>query len=155
MLSINELSYPEGISNEDVIRLSDAGINPWVAHSLALRGVKDVDIATGNYGLQPYTKLKNIKTIAEKLADIIIAKDRIIIVADYDCDGATACAIGLLGLRRLGANIDFIVPNRFTNGYGLTPSVVDEVIERFNPKYILTVDNGIASHEGVEYSNME
>lgn len=153
MLSINELSYPEGISNEDVIRLSDAGINPWVAHSLALRGVKDVDIATGNYGLQPYTKLKNIKTIAEKLADIIIAKDRIIIVADYDCDGATACAIGLLGLRRLGANIDFIVPNRFTNGYGLTPSVVDEVIERFNPKYILTVDNGIASHEGVEYSN--
>ena len=81
MLSINELSYPEGISNEDVIRLSDAGINPWVAHSLALRGVKDVDIATGNYCLQPYTKLKNIKTRAEKLAELIISQDRIIIVA--------------------------------------------------------------------------
>lgn len=153
MLSTKEMVYPEGISNEDVERLSQEGINPWVAHALALRGVKEPKIATGKYPLQPYTKLKNINVIAEKLADIILSQEKIVIVADYDCDGATACAVGLLGLKRLGANIDFIVPNRFKNGYGLTPGVVDEVIERFAPQFILTVDNGIASHEGVEYAN--
>ena len=76
-----------------------------------------------------------------------------LIVADYDCDGATACAVGLKGLRALGApwniNIDYFVPNRFTLGYGLTPEVVDLVSGLPDkPDILITVDNGIASVAG-------
>lgn len=152
MLSVIEKKFPENIKEEDIINLKNSGLNPWVAHSLALRGVSDPNIATGNYKIKPFTSLLNIEKIAIKLANAIQDKEKIVIVADYDCDGATACSVALLGLKSLGANIDFIVPNRFKNGYGLTPSVINQLLP-MNPKYILTVDNGIASHEGVEYAN--
>jgi len=77
-----------------------------------------------------------------------------LIVADYDCDGATACAVGLRGLRMLGGAdtpIQFLVPNRFTMGYGLTPEVVELAAQQNpKPKYLITVDNGIASEAGVD-----
>lgn len=152
MLSVIEKKFPEHVKEEDIVNLKNKGVNPWVAHALALRGVNDPNIATGNYKIKPFTCLLNIEKIAMKLADAIVAQEKIVIVADYDCDGATACSIALLGLKSLGANIDFIVPNRFKNGYGLTPSVIDQLLP-MNPVYILTVDNGIASHQGVEYAN--
>lgn len=88
------------------------------------------------------------------LARAIASGDKIVVVADYDCDGATACAIAVSGLKAFGANVDFVVPNRFIHGYGLTPPVVDVVMERFpTAKWIVTVDNGVASVEGVAAAN--
>lgn len=79
-----------------------------------------------------------MSNLAKNLANAIENEDKIVIVADYDCDGATSCAIGLTGLKAMGANIDFIVPNRFKHGYGLSPSVVDLVVP-MKAKWILTV----------------
>jgi single-stranded-DNA-specific exonuclease len=73
---------------------------------------------------------------------------KILIVADYDCDGATACAVGIRALRAFGARVDYLVPNRFTYGYGLSPDIV-ELAATSNPDLIVTVDNGIASVDGV------
>jgi single-stranded-DNA-specific exonuclease len=84
------------------------------------------------------------------LADAIEAKKNLTVVADYDCDGATACAVALRGLRAMGARVDYIVPNRFEYGYGLTPEIVELTAREKSPDIIITVDNGIASHAGVE-----
>ncbi|MDR3428674.1 single-stranded-DNA-specific exonuclease RecJ [Silvimonas sp.] len=98
--------------------------------------------------LLPFTSLKGIVEAAKRLADAIARSERILIVADYDADGATACAVGLKGLGMLGATIDFVVPNRFEYGYGLTPEIVELAAQKL-PDLILTVDNGIASVAGV------
>lgn len=90
--------------------------------------------------------------MAGLLADAIIDHKKILIVADYDCDGATACAVAMRGLIALGAQVDFIVPNRFEYGYGLTPEIVQFAFEK-KPNILLTVDNGIASVEGVAEAN--
>ena len=82
------------------------------------------------------------------LADAIEAEANILIVGDYDCDGATATAVGILALRSLGARVDYLVPNRFEYGYGLSPEIVD-LAAKAQPDLIVTVDNGIASIEGV------
>ncbi|HQZ55685.1 MAG TPA: single-stranded-DNA-specific exonuclease RecJ, partial [Ottowia sp.] len=83
------------------------------------------------------------------LADAIAAGKRLCIVADYDCDGATACAVGLRGLRLLGArHVDYLVPDRVVDGYGLTPPIAERVAAR-GADLLITVDNGIASVEGV------
>lgn len=128
------------------------GLNPWVAKSLAMRGVEDADLAFGNYRLEPYKSLRDIHKVAMTIAKGIVAKQKFVVVADYDCDGATACAVAVSGLRAFGANVDFVVPNRFIHGYGLTPSVVDVVIP-MKPDWIVTVDNGTASNAGVEAAN--
>jgi single-stranded-DNA-specific exonuclease len=93
--------------------------------------------------------LLHIEAAASYLADAIAQRKKLVIVADYDCDGATACAVGLRGLRLLGAQVDYIVPNRFEYGYGLTPEIVELAVREKNPDIIVTVDNGIASIDGV------
>ena len=88
------------------------------------------------------------------LADALLAGDRICIVADYDCDGATACAVMLRGLRLLGAQpgqLGYVVPDRAVHGYGLTPTIVDLALEQ-QPALLVTVDNGIASLAGVAHA---
>lgn len=151
-LSVIQKQYPDGITNEAELNLIKNGINPWVARSLVLRNVIDPNIAKGNYRIKPFHILKDMSNLARNLANAIENEDKIVIVADYDCDGATSCAIGLTGLKAMGANIDFIVPNRFKHGYGLSPSVVDLVVP-MKAKWILTVDNGISCQEGVDYAN--
>ena len=94
-------------------------------------------------------KLDGTTNAAKLLADAIEQNKKIMIVADYDCDGATACAVAIRGLRAMGANVDYIVPDRFIYGYGLTPEIVD-LAARHSPEVILTVDNGMASIEGVK-----
>ena len=89
------------------------------------------------------------------LADAIGAGSRICIVADYDCDGATACAVALRGLRLLGADpatLSYVVPDRRVHGYGLTPPIVDLVARRSGADVLMTVDNGIASLDGVAHA---
>jgi len=136
--------------------LEQAGVHPLLARLFAARGVQaaaelDDNLAT----LLPPASLLGAAAAAELLADAIGAGSRICIVADYDCDGATACAVMLRGLRMLGAaaaTLAYVVPDRRIHGYGLTPAIVDLALERAAPDVLLTVDNGIASLEGVAHA---
>ena len=129
--------------------LAASGMHPVLARVLASRGVASVSDLPGDLATLPsYATMKGIDRAATRLADAIEARERIVIVADYDADGATACAVGVRGLAALGANVGFLVPNRFEYGYGLTPEIVAEAA-RMSPRLLVTVDNGIASHEGV------
>ena len=129
--------------------LVNAGIHPVLARVYAARGVDNTDqLETELTGLLHYQSLKNISAMAARLADAITAQQRIIVVADYDADGATACTVAVRGLGLLGLAVEFIVPNRFEYGYGLTPEIVALAAQQ-NPHIIVTVDNGIASISGV------
>jgi single-stranded-DNA-specific exonuclease len=132
-----------------VQNLSDSGMPALLARIYAARGIHDsVQLDTGLARLLPFTQLKNAQEMACLLADAIAARRKLLIVADYDADGATACAVGLRGLRAFGAQVEFIVPNRFEYGYGLTPEIV-RLAAQSSPDIIVTVDNGIASVDGV------
>jgi single-stranded-DNA-specific exonuclease len=129
--------------------LAQAGVHPLLSRLFAARGVRtpgelDCDLST----LIPPSELKNADAAAALLADRIASGKRLMIVADYDCDGATACAVGLRALAALGAQVDYFVPNRFETGYGLSPQVVD-LVAPGRPDLIITVDNGIASFDGI------
>ncbi|HUH95058.1 MAG TPA: single-stranded-DNA-specific exonuclease RecJ [Casimicrobiaceae bacterium] len=129
--------------------LATAGIIPALARVYAARGIRSpAELALELTGLPSWTTLKGIEAATERLAQAIARTERLLIIADYDADGATACALGVLGLRAMGAEVDFLVPNRFEFGYGLTPEIVALAAER-RPRLIITVDNGIASVEGV------
>ncbi|MFZ1180383.1 MAG: single-stranded-DNA-specific exonuclease RecJ [Herbaspirillum sp.] len=126
------------------------GIHPVLARVYAARGLSDVkDLSSELNVLMAPSGLLHIDAAAVYLADAIAAGKKMVIVADYDCDGATACAVGLRGLRSLGAQVDYIVPNRFEYGYGLTPEIVELTLREKSPDIIVTVDNGIASIDGV------
>ncbi len=134
--------------------LRQAGMHPVLARLFAARGITAAEeLQTELQALLPPSTLTNNQKAAVYLADAIAQKKRLVIVADYDCDGATACAVGLRGLRMLGAEVDFIVPNRFEYGYGLTPEIVELTLREKSPDVIVTVDNGIASIDGVAAAN--
>lgn len=129
--------------------LVDAGVHPLLARIYAARGVKrrdELDYKLSD--LLPPGALTGTQEAAQLLADAIEAGARMVIVADYDCDGATACAVAVRGLRAMGADVHYLVPNRFEYGYGLTPAIV-ELAARMEPELLITVDNGIASVDGV------
>jgi single-stranded-DNA-specific exonuclease len=131
------------------LMLEQAGVHPLLARLYAARGIKEKsELETRLDALLPPDRLKGAEAAAALLADAIAANRRILIVADYDCDGATACAVGLRALRQFGAAVDYLVPNRFDTGYGLSPEVV-RLAAPMRPELIVTVDNGIASVEGV------
>lgn len=136
--------------------LEAAGIHPLLARLWAARGVTHPDQTRLNWpALLPPAHLTHSAHAASVLADAIQANKRLLIVADYDCDGATACAVGLRALSAMGADVDFLVPNRFETGYGLSPAVIELACRHRNgkPDIIITVDNGIASVEGVDAAN--
>lgn len=134
-------------------RLADAGVAPLLSRLFAARKVRDAAELTPRLaGLLPFASMKGLREMAAELADGIEAGARFLIVADYDADGATACAIGVEGLRMLGARVDYLVPNRAVHGYGLSPAIVEEAA-RLEPDAILTVDNGIAAIDGVNAAN--
>ena len=133
----------------NVDALLGAGIPSVLARVYAARGIESIrELEHGVDALPSFASLANIDAAVDRLARAIAARERIVIVADYDADGATACAVGILGLRALGADVDFIVPNRFEFGYGLTPEIVALAAERA-PRLLVTVDNGIGSIDGV------
>jgi single-stranded-DNA-specific exonuclease len=122
---------------------------PVLARIYAARGIASAaELDHSLRALPPYEGMRGIAQAAERLCRAIAGAERIVIVADYDADGATACAVGVRGLRALGATVDFIVPNRFEYGYGLTPEIVGLAALRV-PTLIVTVDNGISSIAGV------
>jgi single-stranded-DNA-specific exonuclease len=129
--------------------LAAAGITPVLSRIYAARGVLSVAELGDDLSLLPsWQSFKGIEAAAARLADAIERGERLLIVADYDADGATACAVGVRGLTALGAKVDYLVPNRFEFGYGLTPEIVALATER-KPRVLITVDNGIGSVEGV------
>ena len=147
---------PRDTNPRTVFALEQAGVHPLLARLYAGRGVKDVaDLDDGLARLEPPTALLHIAAAAKLLADAIDGQRRICIVADYDCDGATACALALRGLAMLGAapgTLGFVVPDRTVHGYGLTPPIVDLARARNQPALLVTVDNGIASFDGVAHA---
>nr|WP_235584338.1 single-stranded-DNA-specific exonuclease RecJ [Massilia sp. MS-15] len=134
--------------------LRQGGVHPVLARIYAARGLQDPrELSSELAALVPPAALRHIDAAAVFLADAVGAGKRMTIVADYDCDGATACAVALRGLRMMGANVDYIVPNRFEYGYGLTPEIVELTARETSPDIIITVDNGIASIDGVIEAN--
>ena len=130
--------------------LEQAGLHPLLARLYAARGVHTSDELDDSLArLLPPSGLQGVQQAAQLLADAIASDQRLCIVADYDCDGATACAVAVRGLRLLGArHVDYLVPDRVVDGYGLTPPIARRVKER-GADLLITVDNGIASVEGV------
>ena len=134
--------------------LEQGGLHPLLARLFAARGITSTDeLDDALARLIPPTHMLGAQDAARALADAMAANQAICIVADYDCDGATACAVGLRGLRLLGApmgfdRVNYLVPDRVTDGYGLTPSISRRVKAQ-GADVLVTVDNGIASVEGV------
>ena len=135
-------------------QLVAGGLSPFMARIYAARGINRLEqLAPDLSRLIPLNLLRNVTLMAELLADAITEHKKLLIVADYDADGATACAVGLRALRMFGANVDFLVPNRFEYGYGLTPEIVRLAASEKKPDVLITVDNGIASIDGVAEAN--
>lgn len=132
-----------------VWQLEQQGLHPLLARLYAARGVSDkAELDYELKSLLPPASLTHATEAASMLADAIEAEARLLIIGDYDCDGATATAVGMRSLKALGAEVDFLLPDRFKLGYGLSPEIVDVAAQQ-SPDLIITVDNGIASLEGV------
>jgi len=125
-----------------------------LARIYSQRGINSIDqLEKGLSHLLPFTELSNIEQAAELLAKAVIEQQRILIVGDYDCDGATSSALAVRALRLMGVKqVDYLVPDRFKYGYGLTPEIVEVAAEK-QPDLIVTVDNGISSIDGVAAAN--
>jgi single-stranded-DNA-specific exonuclease len=148
-LCIARSAPPQAI--EGLVR---SGVHPLLARIYAARGIITAEQLLADLGgLAPLETMRNLQQMARLLADAIAQQKKLLIVADYDADGATACAVGLRALRALGASIDYLVPNRFEYGYGLTPEIVRLAWNVKRPDILITVDNGIASIDGVAEAN--
>jgi len=129
--------------------LVEAGVHPVLARIYAARRIRSAaELKYEAAALLPPNLLKGADAAACLLADAIEREKKVLILADYDADGATACAVGVRSLRLLGAKVDYLVPDRFKLGYGLSPELVELAAPR-KPDLLVTVDNGIASVEGV------
>ena len=136
------------------LALEQSGLHPILARVLAARGVRGPEeLSTDLAGMLSPALLKGTDEAAILLADAIEAEAAMLVIADYDCDGATACAVAVRGLRMMGARVDYLVPNRFETGYGLTPEIVALALDHprlGSPDLLITVDNGIASVDGAQ-----
>jgi single-stranded-DNA-specific exonuclease len=135
-------------ANQDIVFPDD--LHPVLKKIYSSRGIVSAnELAYSLDRLLTFESLKGISDAARLLADAIEQEKYILIVSDYDADGATACALGIRGLMAMGAShVEYLVPDRFKHGYGLSPDVVDLAMD-FNPDIIVTVDNGISSIDGV------
>jgi single-stranded-DNA-specific exonuclease len=141
---------PRDIPPRSVWALEQAGVHPLLARLYAARGVNGPDeLDDALAKLLPPATLLGVDRAAVLLADAIAQNLKLCIVADYDCDGATACAVAVRGLRLLGAlHVDYLVPDRVVDGYGLT-APISERVKKTGADVLITVDNGIASVDGV------
>lgn len=138
------------VKDAAVNKLVSQGCEEFMARIYAAREVEDIsEVRVGGRALLSWRLMKGAQAAAELLADAIVNKKKIVVVADYDSDGATSCVVCCLGMGGMGADVEFAVPNRFVHGYGLTAPVVEMVKAQFNPDVIVTVDNGISSFDGI------
>ena len=144
---------PRDVPPRSVWALEQAGVHPLLARLYAARGVNDPSALDASLAqLLPPDGLKGIREAAVLLADAMAHNKKLCVVADYDCDGATACAVAVRGLRLLGAqHVHYLVPDRVVDGYGLTPPIAQRVKDS-GADVLITVDNGIASVEGVAHA---
>jgi len=134
-------------------RLAAAGCDARLARLYAARGVEDpAQLGTSLASLHPPEGLARVGEAAALLADAIAAGDPMLVIADYDADGATACAVAVKGLAAMGARVGYLVPNRFAHAYGISPEIVAEAAKR-SPRLLITVDNGIAAVDGIDAAN--
>lgn len=135
-------------------RLHEEGYLPPVARALSARGIRDAsELAQDWKSMLPPAMLEGTREAAERLALARERGERVTVVADYDCDGATACAVAIRGLGMMGVKADYFVPHRVHHGYGLSCAVVDLLAARTpRPDVLLTVDNGISSAEAVRHA---
>ncbi|MCZ4674699.1 single-stranded-DNA-specific exonuclease RecJ [Citrobacter sedlakii] len=131
-----------------------SGLSPLLRRLYASRGVRSArDLERSVKGMLPWQQLSGVEKAVEILYNAFRERTRIIVVGDFDADGATSTALSVLGMRALGCdNISYLVPNRFEDGYGLSPEVVDQAHAR-GAQLIVTVDNGISSHAGVDHAS--
>jgi len=139
----------------DVVEhLVSEGVQPLLARIFAARGITSArHLATDFEQLMVPDSMLNLRAMAGLLANAIASHRKLLIVADYDADGATACAVGMRALRAFGAAVGYLVPNRFEYGYGLSPEIVRLAHAQSRADILITVDNGIASFEGVAEAN--
>ena len=148
-MQIKQRQFNEKIVSELILQ----GVNPLLARLYAARGVvSKSELETSLAQIIPPEQLTNSDEMAKLLADAIATNKKILVIGDYDADGATATAVAVKGLRSMGAQVDFLVPNRFEYGYGLTPEIV-ALASTLKPDILITVDNGIASIDGVAAAN--
>lgn len=141
------------IDAQTMAHLLACGLSPTLAKVLSARGIQAPEqMNTELSGIISPALLTSNQAMARLLADAIMRQQRLLVVGDYDADGATASAVAVRGLRSMGAQVDYLVPNRFEYGYGLTPEIV-ALASKNRPDVIITVDNGIASLAGVEAAN--
>lgn len=135
-------------------RLHEEGYLPPVARALSARGIRDAsELAQDWKSMLPPAMLEGTREAAERLALACERGERVTVVADYDCDGATACAVAIRGLGMMGVKADYFVPHRVHHGYGLSCAVVDLLAARTpRPDVLLTVDNGVSSAEAVRHA---
>lgn len=149
-MQIKQRQFDEKIANE----LVKQGVNTLLARLYAARDViTKSELETSLAQIIPPELLTNNVEMAKLIADAIGANKKILVIGDYDADGATATAVAVKGLSSMGANVDFLVPNRFEYGYGLTPEIV-ALAATLKPDILITVDNGIASVDGVAAANL-
>lgn len=142
MVLIRTRQYPQTVS---------LPVHPVLARIYAARGIVNAaELELSLKQLLPYHHLKGIEQAVELLLPVVLEQKKLLIVGDFDVDGATSTALAIRALRLMGATqIDYLVPNRFDFGYGLSPELVDVALT-FKPDLIMTVDNGIASHDGID-----
>jgi len=139
---------------EVVEHLVSEGVHPLLARIYAARGVTSKRYLASDFEqLAALESMLNLRAMAGLLANAIASHRKLLIVADYDADGATACAVGMRALRAFGAAVGYLVPNRFEYGYGLSPEIVRLAHAQSRPDILITVDNGISSFEGVAEAN--
>ena len=126
------------------------GVAPFIAQILARRGVESEQELQLKLKHLLAPEMKGLQDAIQLIDQAIDQQKKIVIVGDYDADGATSTALMLLALREMGAQVDYLVPDRFKYGYGLTPAIADLAFTSFRPDLLITVDNGISSHTGVE-----
>lgn len=145
------LCVARSVSETSLSALQQAGTPALLARLFAARGIDTVDqLDDSLQKLLPPESLRGCLEAAHALADAIENREPLCIVADYDCDGATACALGVRGLQLMGAQqVMTLVPDRVADGYGLTPAIAQRV-HAMGARWLITVDNGIASVEGVQ-----
>lgn len=153
MANLNVNIIHRSFNKASAENLVAGGIPAVLARVLAARGIDHhSQLEPSLSGLIPPERLTNNAVMAKLLADAIAQGKKLLVIGDYDADGATATAVAVRGLRSMDGNVDFLVPNRFEFGYGLTPEIVMLAAES-KPDVIITVDNGIASVEGVMAAN--
>lgn len=138
------------IENTSFLGSEISGISPLEAQLFASRGVFSPSAPVPQWLATP---LNDLSRGAARLLSAIKKKEAIVVVADYDCDGATACAVMVSGLRALGANVNYVVPDRMVHGYGISSSVVDLATDKYpTARILVTVDNGIMGHAGIAHA---